>query len=320
MLDFKNFIISAPIFQETEIKEEPKTSAPPESSPPSNTPPEKETNMEDEQSNNTPEKEETSNELSESTTPEPKEPSGESYQKTLISQEEQIYNPYSHQAIGLIDGYVQAIDDMHKLPSLENMSQLEDGQPVQQPGAANYQQSLKKLFFIRTDSTEKDYTVYFQLSHDKIRDVFCHFFDTRIESHNVHILFGTAMSLKDNNPQQIWRLNSLISSMQLSRAASITAYALGWLDATETLLWCFAPNRHISEDSYAVLTFDWNGFDYIASKKNIHKIDQQRYMDRFKNLGLLNDEECENYKNGDIITLTADEVADRLRQNNKTSS
>jgi hypothetical protein len=250
----------------------------------------------------------------------------DNYQKSLVSLEEQndIPSVSSLESIGLIDGFMKTYDKFYDevLPSIENYAQqLAGPDPSITPNQINpqvaLQQYLRQMFFIRTNTKESDFTVYFQLSHDKIRDMFCHFFDTRLKSHSVHLIFGTAMSLKDQNPQQVWRLNSLISSMQLSQAGTIVGYALGWLDATETLLWAFCPERYIAEDSYAALTFDWNGFDYIASKKNIHRIDQQRYVDRFKSLGLLNDEECTNYMRGSIITLTADEVADRLRQNNK---
>jgi hypothetical protein len=228
-------------------------------------------------------------------------------------------------SIGFIDGWLNQHNHFRNsyLPSLENLiTQLDnDPSPLQnQPNQLLLQQMLRKMFFIRTNTNENDFTVNFQLSHDKIRDIFCHFFDTRKDSHNVSIIFGTAMSIKDQTPQQIWRLNSLISSIQLSQASSVVGYALGWLDATETLLWAFCPERHVANDSYAVFTFDWNGFDYVTSKKNVHKTDQQRFIDRFKNLGLLNDEECEKYKKGIIITLTADEVADRIKQNNKAET
>jgi hypothetical protein len=252
------------------------------------------------------------------------------YDKKTEEQPEQEHfkNILNPQSIGLIDGWAQTYNKIHDeyLPGIENLIKLEDdyntpsspmmpNQPNPQMMLQNY---LRKLFFIRTNAKENDFTVYFQLSHDKIRDMFCHFFDTRLKSHNVSLIFGTAMSLKDQTPQQVWRLNSLISSIQLSQAGSIVGYALGWLDATETLLWTFCPERYIAEDSYAALTFDWNGFDYIASKKNIHRVDQQRYVDRFKSLGLLTSEECTKYMRGTIITLTADEVADRLRQTNNT--
>jgi hypothetical protein len=336
ILNLKNFVIQSPIFateqpaqqeednkiEQTTVdqpKEEPKEEEPKEASAEEEKDTSTEANMEDtsdqDQKPSTPPSESTDQDQE-------TEPQQENYNKVFISQD--IYENYTHlsnNAIGLIEGYENALDYFHHtiLPGLESSPQLTEPQPPYNPSPQSnqFQQALKKMFFIRTDSNEKDFTVYFQLSHDKIRDVFCHFFDTRLESHNVHILFGTAMSLKDNNPQQIWRLNSLISSMQLSRAASITAYALGWLDATETLLWCFAPNRHIAQNSYAVLTFDWNGFDYIASKKNIHKADQARFIERFKNLGLLNDEECYKYEQGEIITITADEVAERLKKNDK---
>jgi hypothetical protein len=250
-----------------------------------------------------------------------------SYIRTLITTTDiepslEQYHHVKPKSIGLIDGWNDSQDRYHDtlLPSLENAIVSSDAPSTNPMQPNSIQQFLKQMFFIRTDSAEKDYTVSFQLGHDKIRDVFTHFFDTRLESHNVHILLGTAMSLKDNNPSQIWRINSLISSIQLSRAASITAYAYGWLDATETLIWCFCPNRYIAENSYAVLTFDWNGFDYIAAKKNIHKQDQERFIERFKNLGILTDEECDNYRSGQIIMLTADEIAIRLKQHGKVES
>lgn len=176
---------------------------------------------------------------------------------------------------------------------------------IMQNGATNAncvpQQQPSPGFFIRT-TDRIHFRVYFAstfFATPQAINALCRFLDSRTPNQEVTFCLGVDLDVEGNQSQLI---NPILSSIT-SCPAKITGLCMGMCGFSETMIWCYCPNREMYR--YGALTFLRPGvLEQIKELKDYYDI----FYDRVVNeIGILTAEERERIftKNDSILKMSS---------------
>lgn len=109
----------------------------------------------------------------------------------------------------------------------------------------------------------------------------CRFFDTRSSEDRVELILGSAIC-----DEQSHAMGSLVSAITSCRA-TVKAIAAGCCSVSETILWCFAPERTILK--YGALNFGKSDIVRYCPKLEVYF---ELFLKRAKEIGIISEEDA----------------------------